>query len=160
MSASVLVSIRLKTSPARAFDLFVGSIGDWWSPDPLFQITPRGDGRLAFEPGPQGRLIAALADGKVFEIGRILEWSPPERLAFSWRQATFPAGLSTRVEATFEAIGDETRVTVTHTGWTDIPRESAARHGFPDAATQLRAAEWWRRSLSRLAAGGPPIGPG
>ena len=62
--------------------------------------------------------------------------------------------------ATFEAIGDETRVTVTHTGWTDIPRESAARHGFPDAATQLRAAEWWRRSLSRLAAGGPPIGPG
>lgn len=152
MTSSVLVSIRVKGPPAKAFDLFVNDIGLWWASDPLFEITPRGDGRLSFEPGPEGRLVTTLPGGKVFEIGRILDWSPPERLAFSWRQAAFPPDLRTRVDVVFKAVGEETRVSVTHFGWTSVPRENAARHGFPDDVTQIRAAEWWRLSLTRLSA--------
>ncbi len=144
----VLVALRVKASPARAFEAFTQEIAAWWRPDPLFQITPRGDGELAFE---DGKLITRLKTGKVYEIGTVTEWRPGERLAFDWRQATFGKDLSTRVEVTFEPVGDETRVSVRHYGWTRIPQEHVARHGFPDRITQLRTAEWWRRSLEALA---------
>lgn len=122
-------------------------IGAWWRPDVLFQTTPRTPGRLTFEPGPQGRLVELLEDGGVFEIGRILDWSPPRRLAFAWRQASFPPDLATEVRVAFDPVGAETRVTVEHHGFTAVPTDSAARHGFPDAALQMRLGEWWRRLL-------------
>jgi uncharacterized protein YndB with AHSA1/START domain len=147
MTSSVLVALRVKASPELAFDVFTREIGEWWRSDPLFAITPHGDGILAFEGEQDGRLVARLSGGAVFEIGRVREWRRGERLAFDWRQSTFAPGQMTRVEVTFAAVGEETRVTVRHFGWTEIPREHVARHGFPDPITQLRAAEWWQRSL-------------
>jgi uncharacterized protein YndB with AHSA1/START domain len=148
--SSVLVALRVKASAERAFDLFTREIGAWWRPDPLFPITRAGDGVLAFEGGEHGKLVSRQADGTLFEIGRVTEWRRGERLAFDWRQETFTSGETTRVEVTFAAVGDETRVTVRHFGWAEIPREHAARHGFPDAITQMRAAEWWRESLEEF----------
>ena len=73
---------------------------------------------LAFEPGEGGRLIETRwPSGKVFEIGRIRAWEPPQRLVFGWRQASFAPDQDTEVEVRFEPVGDETRVTVEHTGW-------------------------------------------
>jgi uncharacterized protein YndB with AHSA1/START domain len=151
MTSSVLVALRVKADPRRAFDVFTGEIGEWWHADPLFAITPRGDGALAFEGEERGRIVARFPDGTIFEVGRVTEWRRGERLAFEWRHATFAPDQTTRVEVTFEAVGEETRVTVRHFGWTEIPREHAARHGFPDHITQMRAAEWWRRSLDTFA---------
>jgi len=150
MTSKVLVALRVKTSPTRAFAAFVEEIGAWWRPNMLFQTTPRPPGRLAFEPGEGGRLVETLANGKVFEIGRILAWDPPRRLVFSWRQASFPPDLRTEVEVTFEAAGEETRVAVEHRGFDRVPADSAARHGFPDQALLMRLAEWWRAQLSAL----------
>jgi uncharacterized protein YndB with AHSA1/START domain len=147
MNSSVLVALRVRASPERAFDAFTREIGEWWRPDPLFAITHGGDGVLAFEGEEGGRLVAHLPDGALFEIGRVTEWRCGGRLSFDWRQATFAPGQTTRVEVTFAPAGDETRVTVRHFGWLEIPREHAARHGFPDEITQIRAAEWWRKSL-------------
>lgn len=152
MTSSVLVALRVKAPPERAFDIFTEEIGAWWRPDPLFQITPRGDGELAFEGGEGGRVLTRLPSGKAFEIGKVTEWVRGERLAFTWRQASFAPDQTTEVEVTFEPVGAETRVTVRHYGWTEIPREHAARHGFPDEITQLRVADWWRRSLAAFAA--------
>jgi hypothetical protein len=146
----VLVALRVRASPARAFDVFTQEIGVWWRPDPLFEITPRGEGVLAFEGGENGRLVTRLKTGKTYEIGKVTAWEPGARLAFDWRQATFGPDLATRVEVTFDAVGEETRVTVRHYGWTSVPREHVARHGFPDAVTQQRTADWWRRSLAAL----------
>jgi len=150
MTSKVYVALRVQATPERAFQVFVGEIGQWWRPSPLFQTTPRPPGHLAFEPGESGRLTETLANGKVFEIGKVLHWSPPERLVFSWRQATFPPDLHTEVEVRFEAVGQETRVSVEHRGFTRVPAESAARHGFPDQALQMRLAEWWRAQLASL----------
>ena len=150
MSSKVFVALRVKAARERAFQAFVGEIGDWWRPNMLFQTTPRPPGRLAFEPGPNGRLVETLANGKVFEIGRILAWEPPERLLFCWRQASFPPDLHTEVEVRFEAVGEETRVSVEHRGFTAVPADHVARHGFPDPALLMRLAEWWRTPLSSL----------
>ena len=150
MTSKVFVALRVKATPERAFDAFVGEIGLWWKPSRLFQTTPRAPGLLAFEPGEGGRLTETLANGKVFEIGRILAWEPPARLVFSWRQATFPLELKTEVEVRFEAVGEETRVSVEHRGFDQVPAGNVARHGFPDQALLMRLAEWWQAQLASL----------
>lgn len=148
--SAVIVSLRVKATPQQAFDVFTREIGAWWRPNGLFQFTPRGDGELRFEPGENGRLVACLDNGKEFEIGRVTAWDPGERLAFTWRQATFAPDQSTQVDVRFEPVGDETRVTVEHRGWDAIPQEHAARHGFPLAVFQMRQAEHWRALLNAM----------
>lgn len=148
--SAVVVSIRVKASTARAFAAFTEEIDQWWEPSTLFQLTPRGDGVLAFEPGPEGRLVTTLANGKVFEIGRITAWAPGERLAFTWRQASFAPDQQTHVEVRFEPVGEETRVTIEHRGWDSVPREHVAKHNFPEPMFLQRQAEHWRALLARL----------
>ena len=148
MTSKVYVALRVKATPERAFAVFTAEIGDWWRPQGLFQTTPRAPGRLAFDPaGEGGRLIETLAGGKVFEIGKVLAWEPPSRLVFSWRQAAFPPDLHTEVEVCFEAVGEETRVSVEHRGFDQVPAESAARHRFPDHALLARLAEFWQAQI-------------
>lgn len=152
MTSAVIVSVRVAVSPQRAFDAFTQEIGQWWRPSGLFQLTPRGDGALRFEGGEGGRLVATLASGVEFEIGRITVWAPGERVAFTWRQASFAPDQFTEVEVRFEPIGEETRVTVDHRGWDGIPQAHAARHGFPLGVFQMRLAEHWRAQLGAVAA--------
>lgn len=152
MTSRVVVALRVKASPARAFEVFTREVGLWWRPNGLFQFTPRSPGVLAFEPGEGGRFTETLASGQVFEIGRIRAWEPPSRLVFGWRQATFAPGQDTEVEVRFEAVGEETRVTVEHRGWDSVPAEHVARHHFPDAVFLLRHAEWWQALLASLKA--------
>lgn len=151
MSSRVLVALRVKAPPSRAFEVFTGQIGMWWRPNPLFRFTPRSPGVLAFECGEGGRLIETLPNGKVFEIGEVRIWDPPHRLVVSWRQATFAADQTTEVEVRFQAVGEETRVTVEHTGWDSVPAAHTARHGLPDAVFLRRHGEWWQALLASLA---------
>jgi len=148
VSSKVLVSLRVKAPADRAFDAFVGQIGAWWRPNPLFAFTPRDPGVMAFEPGEGGRLTSTLANGKVFEIGRIRAWEPPRRLVFGWRQASFAPDQDTEVEVRFETVGYETRITIEHTGWDSVPAAHVARHGFANAVFLTRHGEWWQRLLA------------
>ena len=84
----------------------------------------------------------------MFEIGRIRAWEPPSRLVFGWRQAAFTPEQDTEVEVRFEAVGEETRVTVEHRGWDTVPAEHVARHGFPNALFLTRHGEWWQKLLA------------
>jgi uncharacterized protein YndB with AHSA1/START domain len=149
MTSRVYVALRVKATPEQAFAAFVDEIGQWWRPNILFQTTPR-PGVLSFEPGEGGRLIETRAGGKAFEIGRILAWEPPRRLVFSWRQASFPLDLHTEVEIGFEAVGDETRVSVEHRGFDRVPAESAARHRMPDQVLLMRLADFWRDQIAAV----------
>ncbi len=150
MSSRILVALRVRATPERAFDAFTREIAAWWRPNALFGFTPRGPGVLAFEGETGGRLIETLPGGKVFEIGRIRDWSPPQRLVFGWRQASFAPDQATEVSVRFEAVGEETRVTVEHTGWETIAQASAARHGFPLPVFLHRHAQWWQSLLHAL----------
>ena len=150
MTSKVYVSLRVPADPQRTFEAFTQDIALWWQPGSLFQITPRGDGTLAFEPGVGGRLYTTLANGKEFEIGRISAWEPGRRLVFMWRQASFTRDQTTEVEVRFEAVGEETRVSIEHRAWDSIPRDHVARHGFPEQTTLQHVAAWWRLSLGAL----------
>lgn len=150
MTSAVIVSLRIKTTPARAFDVFTQEIDAWWQPNGLFDLTPKGDGVLRFEPGESGRLVTTLPNGKEFEIGRILVWAPGERLMFTWRQVTFPPDLLTEVDVRFEPVGKDTRVTLEHRGWDRVPQDHAARHGFPLDIFQKHLADRHYRLLCSL----------
>ena len=150
VSSKVFISLRVPADPARAFEVFTSEIALWWQPDPLFQITAGGDGKLAFEPGPRGRLITRCDNGETFEIGRVTVWEPGKRLVFGWRHANFAPDQSTEVEVSFEPVGEETRVSIEHRAWDTIPQRHAARHGFPEPVTLQRVADWWRTSLAKL----------
>jgi uncharacterized protein YndB with AHSA1/START domain len=150
VTSRVLVALRVKATPQRAFEAFTREIGQWWRHNPLFAFTPRDPGVMAFEPGEGGRLIETLPNGKVFEIGRIRVWEPPSRLVFGWRQATFAPDQDTEVEVRFEVVGDETRVSVEHRGWDSVPQEHVARHHFPDAIFLQRHGEWWQALLAAM----------
>jgi uncharacterized protein YndB with AHSA1/START domain len=147
-ASRVLVALRVKASPERAFEAFTREIGAWWRPNPLFAFTPRDPGVLAFEPGAGGRLIETRAGGKVFEIGKVRAWEPPTRLVFGWRQAAFTPDQDTEVEVRFEPVGEETRITVEHTGWDSVPASHVARHGFPNQLFLMRHGEWWQKLLA------------
>jgi uncharacterized protein YndB with AHSA1/START domain len=150
MTSKVYVALRVKATPERAFQAFVEEIGAWWRPNMLFQTTPR-PGVLSFEPGEGGRLVETREGGKVFEIGAIRVWEPPHRLVFSWRQANFPSDLHTEVEVGFEAVGEETRVSVEHRGFDQVPAQSAARHGFTDQHLLMQLADFWRSQIAAVA---------
>jgi uncharacterized protein YndB with AHSA1/START domain len=142
VASRVVVALRVKASPRRAFEAFTAEIGQWWKPNGMFAFTPRAPGVLSFEGAE--RLIETRAGGKVFEIGRVKVWEPGARLVVGWRQASFTPDMATEVEVTFEAVGEETRVTVSHSGWDSVPTEHVAKHRFPEALFLQRHGEWWR----------------
>ena len=148
--------MRVPATPERAFEAFTREISAWWRPNAMFAFTPRDAGVLSFEPGEAGRLIETRAGGKVFEIGKVRVWDPPERLVFGWRQAAFSPGQDTEVEVRFEPVSAETRITVEHRGWDSVPQAHVARHGFPPAIFLQRHAEWWRALLESLDKSIPP----
>jgi hypothetical protein len=153
MTSRVVVAIRVPCSPMEAFEVFTQEIGEWWDYDVFFKLTPRSPGVMAFEPprdGSGGRLIETLPNGHVFEVGPIRAWQPGERLVVGWRQATFGPEHATEVEVRFEAVGDETRVTLEHRGWDSVPADHVARHGFPLQLFQQRQGDYWRHLLSRV----------
>lgn len=148
MASRVLVSLRVRATPARAFEAFTAEIGQWWQPNSLFAFTPRAAGVLSFDG--RERLIETREGGKVFEIGRVSVWEPGVRLVVGWRQASFTPDMDTQVEVAFEPVGEETRVTVIHTGWDSVPQAHVAKHGFPETAFLARHGAWWRALLGRL----------
>jgi uncharacterized protein YndB with AHSA1/START domain len=145
LPSQVIVALRVKADPARAFEVFTGQIGAWWRHNPMFRFTPRAPGVLAFDGG---RLIERRADGKVFEIGKVSVWEPGRRLVVGWRQASFAPDQATEVEVTFEPVGEETRVSVIHTGWDAIPRENVAKHGMAEPFFMRQAGGYWRAQLA------------
>ena len=153
MTDAVIVAVRVSADPERAFIAFTRDIAVWWKHNPLFAATPRSPGEMAFEPGPEGRLVERLSNGKTFEIGKVKVWEPGARLVFGWRTATFGPDMDGEVEVTFQSVAPaQTRVTVTHRNWLAVPRDNPARHGFPDLLFQQRYAAWLNDLLGSLAA--------
>jgi uncharacterized protein YndB with AHSA1/START domain len=155
-ASRVLVALRVPVPAARAFAAFTEQIAEWWQPNGLFQFTDGRTGTLAFEPGPDGRLVETYPDGTSFVVGHIRAWEPPRRLVVGWRHASFAPDQETELHVRFDDVEDpagtvaQTRVVVEHLGWDRIPPEHTARHGFPLATFQLRFAEWWQTLLRNL----------
>jgi len=140
---SVIVTTVVAADPATAFDVFTQEVEAWWKQGPRFRPSVRGPGVLRFEPGVGGRLLETYDDESIFEFGRVKVWEPGQRLVFEMMSRNFAPGESTEVEVRFEAIGEDTRVTIENRGWERFPEDHPVRHGLGEPAFSNVMSVWW-----------------
>ncbi|RCV87310.1 SRPBCC family protein [Billgrantia montanilacus] len=80
---STVHEIVLPLARNRAFQLFVERFADWWPSEYSWsQAALQG---IGIEPREGGRCTEVGPHGFQVDWGRVLDWSPPERLVFSWQ---------------------------------------------------------------------------
>jgi uncharacterized protein YndB with AHSA1/START domain len=87
---------------------------------------------------------------RTFQVGSVVVWEPPRRLALEWRGVNFKPHEKTLVEVTFTSAGDGTMVRVEHSGWSELPEDHPARHGLTGAAFARMIGMWWGDLLTSL----------
>lgn len=148
---TVQVSLTVAADPATAFEVFTGELDLWWRRGPRFRFVAPFEGAMRLEPGVGGRLLHEHQPGASFEVGQIQVWEPPRRLVLTWRLPSFPAGMATRVDVRFDPAGAATRVTVTHSGWDQVPLGHPARHGLEGHPFVVMKGSYWADLLAALA---------
>lgn len=149
----VRASVLVRVPQAEAFRLFTEHIDAWWRRGVRFRNAGARAGLIRLEPRVGGRLFESFDSEhgeQVVEVGRVIEWQPPRRLVFTWRNANFTPEQLTRVEVTFEASGGATTVSVIHSGWEAIPSDHPVRHGLDTGAFLRMMGLWWGDQLSSL----------
>jgi uncharacterized protein YndB with AHSA1/START domain len=71
---------------------------------------------VVFEPRAGGRIFERARSGEEHIWGTVLEWHPPERVAFSFHPGRDEQAAQT-VEVTFSAVPEGAKVVLTHSGW-------------------------------------------
>jgi len=140
-------STEVPVPPERAFALFTEQIDAWWLRDARYRAPDHG--RVYFEGTAGGRLLVERRSGPPFEMGRVLEWAPGERLRLEWRAEGFGEAW-TRVEVRFEPTPRGTRVAVEHSGFEELAAEHPARGGLAGEALQARWGVAWADLLVSL----------
>jgi uncharacterized protein YndB with AHSA1/START domain len=124
--APIVRSVKVRATPAHAFELFTARFGDWWPKDQ----TPAKKRAVALflEPGVGGRWYERDGDGGESQWGEVLVWAPPSRLVIGWRLNNawaYDPTFLTEVEITFEPAGE---------GWTTETLEHRNLERFGDDA--------------------------
>ncbi len=128
----VVKTIRVDITPQAAFALFTSRIGEWW---PLSSHSVSGNAghtsiELEMSEGIGGELVETGHDGTRHVWGRIEEWAPGQALTLTWHPGRSD-GAETQVRITFEADGEGTTLTLTHSNWENLGAEGAkTRDGY------------------------------
>ena len=153
MDDAARVSVSVTVPPEAAFDIFTRDIDRWWRSGIKFRNAGRRRGFIRVEPHVGGRLFESIENESgpcVFEVGRVSAWDPPNRLAFSWRNANFASGEDTVVEVNFAATAQGTLVSVVHRGWATLRKDHPARHGHSGAPFYRMIGLWWGEQMESL----------
>ena len=113
--APIRKSIRVRASRETAFKTFVEGMGEWWLKSHPLLKSPQKD--VVIEQRDGGRWFEVGEDGSEQTWGRVLDWSPLDRLVLAWQlnaDWTYDPGFETTVEVRFIAEGDQTLVEFEH----------------------------------------------
>lgn len=123
-SEAVTVSTVVSVAPATAFQVFCDDIDRWWRRNPKYRQNT--DSVVRFVERPSRRLVEVTPEGTV-DLGDVVRWEPPHLLQMHWRlQMGVEPGEDNTVVVRFEPVEAGTRVTITHSGWSDLKTGSAA----------------------------------
>ena len=115
--APVRKTIQVRTSQARAFEVFTAGLGLWW-PKKDHGIAGKPMKSMVMETRLGGHWYEVSEDGTETPIGKILVWDPPRRFVMSWdlnSQWKPDTVVNSDVEVTFIAEGkDAARVELEH----------------------------------------------
>ncbi len=118
---AVTHSVLVPLDPDAAFELFTDRFADWWPKD-SHHISEADAADVVLEPREGGRWFERAEDGSECEWGYVMQIERPDRILFAWQLTPEwkfdpdPAR-ATEVEVTFIAEEDQTRVTLTHSGF-------------------------------------------
>jgi uncharacterized protein YndB with AHSA1/START domain len=114
--APVRKSIRVKSTPEQAFEVFASRMSRWWPATHATLQSPLRDMILEGKKG--GRWYQVGEDGSTCDVGHVIAWEPPQRLLLAWQldpSWQFNPQLLTEVEVTFSPEdGGFTRVDLEH----------------------------------------------
>ncbi len=145
----VTVQVIVNIPRQAAFAAFTNGFFDWWPRDYSYSghlveglVIGDCEGAFCSEFGPDGFRI---------DFGRVLEWSPPDRLVISWaispesRPEPDPSKAS-EVTVEFSPEGETTRVRLTHQkferhgdGAGGYAEEMGSEMGWPHILERFRA---------------------
>jgi uncharacterized protein YndB with AHSA1/START domain/uncharacterized protein YciI len=121
--APVRREVRVRCDADTAFELFTAHLGAWW---PLGTHSVFGArGSVAFEDGT----VVERRGSDTAVWGTVLRWERPVGFAMTWHPGQGPER-ATEVAVAFEADGDRTLVTLTHSGWERLAEPGAAREEY------------------------------
>lgn len=126
-TTTVVISMETALIPTAAFETLIEEL-----------VSALDHAGLRFEPGLDGRI----AQG-AFEVGRVIEWTPGERVRLQWHQADWQPDALTEVEVRVEPAGEGARITLAHRGWGALigdPAELVGWFANTVATPTLRAA--------------------
>jgi uncharacterized protein YndB with AHSA1/START domain len=121
-------SVTVAAPLERAFDLFTTGLDQWW-PLASHSVGEESATSVAMACRVGGRIVETVEDGTTHVWGKLTEWSPSTRLAFTWHPGQ-PEAEATLVTVTFRADGEQTEVQLVHTGWDSRPDGARARTGY------------------------------
>ncbi len=111
---TIQISHELGCSAEQAFELFAHQMHDW---SPASQSLLGTRAAIHIEPNVGGRWFEVSADGQEADWGKVLEWSPPNRLILAWQlDANFgyDPSLVTEVEAAFSPTAHGSKLGFEH----------------------------------------------
>jgi uncharacterized protein YciI len=123
--------VLVEAGQEKAFEVFTAHIGDWW-PVTGYSVHGAG-GSVAFE---EGQIVERSAGGEVCLWGTVTRWEPPAAVAFSWHPGR-SAERPTQVTVSFAAAGEQTLVTLEHSGWEAYDDPAAAREEYGSGWTAV-----------------------
>jgi|SRR5579859_4179844 len=76
-------SVRVRTSPERAFRVFTSEMDSWWPKTHHIGSSPMKG--IVVEPRQGGLIYTQQEDGTDCPWGSVLTWEPPHRFVMAWR---------------------------------------------------------------------------
>jgi uncharacterized protein YndB with AHSA1/START domain len=107
-------SVTVGVPPERAFAIFTEEIGMWWPLGEGYAFAGDRWQDMVIEGREGGRVYERASDGEVFHIGSVTVFDPPERIVFTWGEATQEWAAPTEVEVRFTEEDGGTRVDLEH----------------------------------------------
>ena len=108
-------TIMVHCSVEAAFRIFTDGLSAWW-PLGTHSVGLDSAETCAFEGRVGGKVYERLDDGRELAWGEVLQWDPPNHLAFTWHPGREPDTAQT-VDVSFTPTDQGTRVDLTHSGW-------------------------------------------
>ena len=130
--APIRKRFEVRAGPARAFDIFTGSMGTWWPKDHsvLKEMHQTEQKDVRIEPHVGGRWYEVGENGVEYPWGEVRAWEPPSRLVLAWRLSQrfeYDPTLDTEVEVRFSPGADGgTVVEFEHRGLEGFGADGAA----------------------------------
>lgn len=122
----IVVEFEVAASPEHAFAVWTERCDLWW---PRSHSMSRAEGfEVVFESHAGGRVFERGSDGTEHEWGEVTAWEPPHRVEYLWH-IFLERDKATKVEVTFTALEEGTRVRLENSGFEVFGEGAEERKG-------------------------------